>query len=64
MSQLNTLGFCCSQIILLTDLAIGLFCEWHIFQVNFTNDQNSSVDYYVSKLVTLFRTHEAIMEYY
>lgn len=62
MRQLNMLGFCCSQIILLTDSSIGLFSELHIFELNFTNDQHSGVDYYM--FVFVFRTHEAFVECY
>lgn len=56
------LGFCCSQIILLTDLSIGLFSELHIFELNFTNDQRSGVDYHM--FVIVFRTYEAFVECY
>lgn len=54
------LGFCCSQIILLTDLPIGLFSELRIFELNFTNDQSSGVHSYM--FLTVFRTHEAFVE--
>lgn len=56
------LGYSCSQIILLTDLSMGLFSELCICELNFTNDEHSGVDYCM--FVIVFRTHEAFMECY